>query len=77
MAREQGYGISIVESDVEGLDERAVVERVVARAPDDLVQAPSGPRGRPRAAPVPSAWSSSTSAVQRASGRAGAPRDQV
>jgi radical SAM superfamily enzyme YgiQ (UPF0313 family) len=33
MAREHGYGVSIVESDVEGLDERAVVERIVARAP--------------------------------------------
>ena len=33
MAREHGYGVSIVESDVEGLDEGAVVERIVARAP--------------------------------------------
>jgi radical SAM superfamily enzyme YgiQ (UPF0313 family) len=33
MAREHGYGVSIVESDVEGLDEEAVVERIVARAP--------------------------------------------
>jgi radical SAM superfamily enzyme YgiQ (UPF0313 family) len=33
MAREHGYGVSIVESDVEGLDERAVVERIVAKAP--------------------------------------------
>jgi radical SAM superfamily enzyme YgiQ (UPF0313 family) len=33
MAREHGYRVSIVESDVEGLDERAVVERIVARAP--------------------------------------------
>ena len=33
MAREHGYGVSIVESDVEGLDEQAVVERIVARAP--------------------------------------------
>jgi radical SAM superfamily enzyme YgiQ (UPF0313 family) len=33
MAREQGYAVSIVESDVEGLDEEAVVERIVARAP--------------------------------------------
>jgi anaerobic magnesium-protoporphyrin IX monomethyl ester cyclase len=33
MAREHGYDVSIVESDVEGLDERAVVERIVAHAP--------------------------------------------
>ena len=33
MARDHGYGVSIVESDVEGLDEEAVVERIVARAP--------------------------------------------
>ena len=30
MAREHGYGVSIVESDVVGLDEQAVVERIVA-----------------------------------------------
>jgi radical SAM superfamily enzyme YgiQ (UPF0313 family) len=33
MVREHGYGVSIVESDVEGLDESAVVERIVAAAP--------------------------------------------
>jgi radical SAM superfamily enzyme YgiQ (UPF0313 family) len=33
MAREHGYGVSIVESDVEGLDEAAVVARIVAERP--------------------------------------------
>jgi radical SAM superfamily enzyme YgiQ (UPF0313 family) len=33
MVREHGYGVSIVESDVEGLDEQAVIERIVAAAP--------------------------------------------
>jgi len=33
MVRDHGYGVSIVESDVEGLDEAAVVERIVAAAP--------------------------------------------
>lgn len=33
VAREHGYDVSIIESDVEGLDERAVAERIAARKP--------------------------------------------
>ena len=33
MARQHGFAPEIVESDVEGLDEQAVIERIVARAP--------------------------------------------
>jgi hypothetical protein len=33
MVREHGYGVSIIESDAEGLDERAVIARIARRCP--------------------------------------------